>query len=129
MTRRRPYYSAMIAAALMVERGRPQEAVRQLEGLLADAPPGFVAWTLPVEPLLRPLHAHPAFRASSGNSQRGRSKSYSSQYFNHPHIFSGFFRRSSRHSRKSCVSSFVRWDVTGLLIFAIGVVLVVCGAG
>ena len=61
LTPRRPYHSAMIAAALMVARDRPEEAVRHLERLLADAPQGFAAWTLPIEPLLRTLHPHPGF--------------------------------------------------------------------
>ncbi len=55
LARRRPYYSAIVGAALLVERDRPQEAIGRLDNLLADAPPGFAAWTLPVEPLLRPL--------------------------------------------------------------------------
>jgi len=35
--------------------------VRGIETLLADAPPGFAGWTLPIEPWLRPLHVHPAY--------------------------------------------------------------------
>jgi hypothetical protein len=35
------------------------EATHQLERLLAEAPPGFAAWTLPIDPLLRPLGAVP----------------------------------------------------------------------
>ena len=61
LSRRRPYYSAIIGAALLVEQNRREEAVKRLSSLLADAPPGFAAWTLPVEPLLRPLSEQPGF--------------------------------------------------------------------
>jgi tetratricopeptide (TPR) repeat protein len=63
LSRRRPYYAAIIEAAVMVEHERHEDAARRLLSLLGGAPPGFAAWTLPVEPLLRPLTQHATFTA------------------------------------------------------------------
>ena len=37
------------------------ESVQHLEQLLVQAPRGFAAWALPIDPLLRPLHGHEGF--------------------------------------------------------------------
>jgi adenylate cyclase len=42
--------------------GRAHDAVAALTRLLADAPPGFAGWTIPIEPLLADLRTQPAFR-------------------------------------------------------------------
>ena len=54
--------AAVSAAFADVHAGRPAEAFATLTRLLADAPPGFAGWTLPVEPFLAPLRGEPAFQ-------------------------------------------------------------------
>ena len=54
--------AAVSAAFADVHAGRPAEAFATLTRLLADAPPGFAGWTLPVEPFLAPLRSEPAFQ-------------------------------------------------------------------
>ena len=56
LTRRRPIESAIARSQLLSAQGQLSEAAQVLERLLAEAPPGFAAWTLPIDPLLRPLH-------------------------------------------------------------------------
>jgi DNA-binding winged helix-turn-helix (wHTH) protein/tetratricopeptide (TPR) repeat protein len=41
--------------------GRPQAAIEALERMLTHPVPPFAGWTVPVEPLLRPLHDQPGF--------------------------------------------------------------------
>jgi len=55
--------AAMATASAHAVAGRGDEAITALAGLLADAPPGFAGWTIPIEPLLADLRTHPAFRA------------------------------------------------------------------
>jgi adenylate cyclase len=57
----RPIEAAMGRAQVLAVTKRWIEATRQLGQLLAEAPPGFAAWTLPIDPLLRPLRAVPAW--------------------------------------------------------------------
>ena len=55
---------AAIASALsLIVSNRTAEAIGKLDQLLADAPPGFAGWTLPIEPLLAPMRSTPQFRA------------------------------------------------------------------
>ena len=54
--------AALSAAFADVHAGRPAEAFATLERLLAEAPPGFAGWTLPVEPFLASLRGEPAFQ-------------------------------------------------------------------
>lgn len=61
LTRSRPIEAALVRSMLLADRDRLDEAVRGLEMVLADAPPGFAGWTLPIEPWLRPLHVHAAY--------------------------------------------------------------------
>ena len=55
---------AAIATALsLIVSNRSAEAIGELDQLLANAPPGFAGWTLPIEPLLAPMRSTPQFRA------------------------------------------------------------------
>ncbi|MCX6549459.1 MAG: winged helix-turn-helix domain-containing protein [Acidobacteria bacterium] len=51
----------LVEAMASVVRGRPSDAVAQLDRLLAEAPPGYPGWSISIEPLLKPLHAQPEF--------------------------------------------------------------------
>jgi hypothetical protein len=51
----------LMGARRLVARARLVESVQILEELLAQAPPGFAAWTLPIDPLLRPLQGREDF--------------------------------------------------------------------
>jgi tetratricopeptide (TPR) repeat protein len=53
--------AALISAMAAVARGRPTDAVALLDRLLAEAPPGFPGWTIPIEPMLEPLRGQPEF--------------------------------------------------------------------
>ena len=53
--------AALAAVFALVLRDRPDEAVAALRAFVSSAPPGFAGWTIPLEPLLRPLHSHPGF--------------------------------------------------------------------
>jgi hypothetical protein len=54
----------MATAFAHVVAGRGGEAIAALTTLMADAPPGFAGWTMPIEPLLAQLRSEPAFRAT-----------------------------------------------------------------
>jgi tetratricopeptide (TPR) repeat protein len=55
--------AAMATAFAMAAAGRRDEAIAVLTTLLADSPPGFAGWTIPIEPLLADLRSQPSFRA------------------------------------------------------------------
>jgi DNA-binding winged helix-turn-helix (wHTH) protein/tetratricopeptide (TPR) repeat protein len=55
--------AAMLGAMNAVVRGRPTDAIALLDRLLTEAPPGFPGWTIPIEPLLKPLHGQPEYGA------------------------------------------------------------------
>jgi DNA-binding winged helix-turn-helix (wHTH) protein len=55
----RPIEAAVARAQVLAATKRSIEATHQLARLLAEAPPGFAAWTLPIDPLLRRLRAVP----------------------------------------------------------------------
>jgi DNA-binding winged helix-turn-helix (wHTH) protein/tetratricopeptide (TPR) repeat protein len=57
--------AAMATAFAHAVAGRGHEAIAVLTTLLADAPPGFAGWTIPIEPLLADLISQPSFRAVS----------------------------------------------------------------
>jgi DNA-binding winged helix-turn-helix (wHTH) protein/tetratricopeptide (TPR) repeat protein len=61
LTHLRPIEAGIARAQRLSAQGQLREAVKFLERLLADAPPGFAAWVLPVDPLLRPLHGTSEF--------------------------------------------------------------------
>ena len=50
-----------LSAMASVVRGRPSDAVALLDRLLTEAPPGFPGWTIPIEPLFKPLQAQPEY--------------------------------------------------------------------
>jgi DNA-binding winged helix-turn-helix (wHTH) protein/tetratricopeptide (TPR) repeat protein len=65
--------AAMAAAFAQVQSGRATDACATLGRLLAEAPPGFAGWTLPVEPVLASLRGEPSFRALLGTlAERAR---------------------------------------------------------
>ena len=54
---------AVIAGAFChIVGGRPHEAIGALEQLLVKAPPGFVGWTIPIEPFFAALRSHVSFQ-------------------------------------------------------------------
>jgi DNA-binding winged helix-turn-helix (wHTH) protein/TolB-like protein len=53
--------AALLSAMAAVAHGRPTDAIALLDRLLTEAPPGFPGWNIPIEPLLKPLHAQPEF--------------------------------------------------------------------
>ena len=61
LMRSRPIEAAVLRAKALVADGSPDAAVQTLDRLLADAPPGFAGWTLPIEPFLRQLTGHEGF--------------------------------------------------------------------
>jgi DNA-binding winged helix-turn-helix (wHTH) protein len=58
---RRVSEAAIVSAADLAACGQIDAAATMLERLLVSAPPGFAGWTIPVEPLLAPLHGTAAF--------------------------------------------------------------------
>lgn len=52
LARTRPVEAGLVRALLAGATGAPGEGAAHLVAMLADAPPGFAGWTLPVEPLL-----------------------------------------------------------------------------
>jgi DNA-binding winged helix-turn-helix (wHTH) protein len=73
LTRSRPFESAIARSQLLSAHGRLSEAADVLGRLLAEAPPGFVAWTLPIDPLLRPLQVVSEFASVLGRlAERAR---------------------------------------------------------
>jgi len=53
--------AALLSAMASVAHGRPTDAIGLLNRLVTEAPPGFPGWTIPIEPMLKPLHAQPEF--------------------------------------------------------------------
>lgn len=53
----------LLAAMAAVVRGRHTDALAALDRLLAESPPGYPGWTIPIEPLFEPLRAQPEFGA------------------------------------------------------------------
>src|SRR5262249_5916695 len=53
LDRTKPVEAALTLAQLQAVRGDVTAAASTLQTLLADAPPGFAGWTIPVEPHLR----------------------------------------------------------------------------
>ena len=69
---RRPIEATIARAHVCRRRASCIEAADMLGRLLADAPPGFAAWTLPIDPLLRPLRGIP--RICDGPPTPGRAR-------------------------------------------------------
>jgi thioredoxin-like negative regulator of GroEL len=59
LARARPFEASVVLASVRVVRGQNDEAVAALATLL-DNPAS--AWTLPIDPLLRPLREHAGFK-------------------------------------------------------------------
>ena len=53
--------AALTTSFLHVVAGDPDAAIAVLDALLRQAPAGYAGWTIPIEPLLRPLHGKPGF--------------------------------------------------------------------
>jgi DNA-binding winged helix-turn-helix (wHTH) protein/Flp pilus assembly protein TadD len=60
----RPIEAALVEGQMLATAGKPEAAGAVLCSLLESAPPGFAAWTLPIEPLLLQLHGTEAFTAA-----------------------------------------------------------------
>jgi tetratricopeptide (TPR) repeat protein len=61
LERAQPIEAARVRALVLASRGKQAETVETLVTLLANAPPGFACWTLPVEPFLAELSGSRAF--------------------------------------------------------------------
>jgi len=59
----RPIEAKLIDSQRLTADGQFDRAAATLSELLETAPPGFAAWTLPVDPLFRQLHAAQGFTA------------------------------------------------------------------
>jgi DNA-binding winged helix-turn-helix (wHTH) protein/Flp pilus assembly protein TadD len=69
----RPIEAAIVHSQLLAVEGKPQEANAVLCNALDEAPPGFAAWTLPIEPFLLQSTGIKAFTAAlSRLSHRAR---------------------------------------------------------
>jgi DNA-binding winged helix-turn-helix (wHTH) protein/tetratricopeptide (TPR) repeat protein len=53
--------AALLSAMAAVAHGRRTDAIALLDRLLTEAPAGFPGWTIPIEPVFKPLHAQPEF--------------------------------------------------------------------
>jgi tetratricopeptide (TPR) repeat protein len=53
--------AALTSAMAAVAHGKPTDAIGLLDRLLTEAPPGFPGWTIPIEPMFKPLNAQPEF--------------------------------------------------------------------
>lgn len=63
LSRSRPIEAALVEAQMLVAMGRLTESAGVLGSLLANAPPGFAGWTIPIEPFLHELHGTEGFSA------------------------------------------------------------------
>jgi len=66
LVRTRPIEAATVRGQTLAVQGDVDGAVSALGRLVRDAPPGFAAWTMPVDPLLRQLHASSGFTGVLG---------------------------------------------------------------
>jgi tetratricopeptide (TPR) repeat protein len=62
LARVRPFEASRLLASLRVVQARTAEAMDVLPTLLETAPPASV-WSIPIDPILRPLRAHTGFGA------------------------------------------------------------------
>lgn len=60
----RPIEARLVECQMLTAEGNSEAAAVTLGQLLDAAPPGFAAWTMPVDPLFRQLHGHQAFRGA-----------------------------------------------------------------
>lgn len=54
--------TTLLRAMLLAHLGQPAEGLEQLSRMVRDAPAGLTGWTIPIEPLLAPVRALPAYR-------------------------------------------------------------------
>lgn len=66
LVRTRPIEAGTVRGQTLAVQGDVDGAVSALGRLVRDAPPGFAAWTMPVDPLLRQLHASSGFTGVLG---------------------------------------------------------------
>ncbi len=66
LTHARPVEAAIVRSQWLAARGEDEEAIASLDHLLDEAPPGFAAWTAPVEPFLQQLNLNKRFAAVLG---------------------------------------------------------------
>jgi DNA-binding winged helix-turn-helix (wHTH) protein/TolB-like protein/Flp pilus assembly protein TadD len=57
----RLFESTLLSAEVAIVRGRPTDALSILDRMLAEAPAGYPGWTIPIEPLFKPLSTQPEF--------------------------------------------------------------------
>jgi tetratricopeptide (TPR) repeat protein len=73
MEGRRPVEGGIAKAQLLAAQGKSRDSVDLLGQLLQKAPPGFLGWSIPIDPLLRPLHEVSGFaRVTEHLAQRAR---------------------------------------------------------
>ncbi len=73
LARTRPMEAAIVHSQVLAVEGKLNDAGAVLCNALDDAPPGFAAWTLPIEPFLLQLAGIESFRAALARlSQRAR---------------------------------------------------------
>jgi tetratricopeptide (TPR) repeat protein len=63
VARTKPIEAAMVRAMRLAAAREHEQAAAALERMLADAPPGFAGWTIPLEPLFSELHEDRRFAA------------------------------------------------------------------
>jgi tetratricopeptide (TPR) repeat protein len=63
LSRTKPVDAAVVRAMRLSADDRLDDAAATLGRLLAELPPGFAGWTIPIEPLLKKLHGHQRFAA------------------------------------------------------------------
>jgi hypothetical protein len=61
LTGARPIEAALVESQILAIEGKPDAASATLCRLLESAPPGFAAWTIPVEPWLHQLYGTKEF--------------------------------------------------------------------
>jgi DNA-binding winged helix-turn-helix (wHTH) protein/Flp pilus assembly protein TadD len=73
MRRSKPVQAGLAEGALLAVQGEPARAALVLDRVLADAPPGFAGWQLPIQPLLRQVAETAPIRAVLGRlAERAR---------------------------------------------------------
>lgn len=73
LARTRPIEARMMRVQRMAAAGQATEALADLDALLSTAPPGFAGWMIPIEPMLRQLHADQRFAGILGRlAERAR---------------------------------------------------------
>lgn len=61
LERSRPIEAALVRAQILAARRDDALAIATLDRMLDTSPPGFLGWTIPVEPFLKELHRTQGF--------------------------------------------------------------------